>query len=114
MQELEQKLQIHKKPKSPRKNGSILQSLCLSLPIHLEREEIVILGKQGSIFDEYVVKDAIKIGFANSRQVREDATLRIRKHIESITSRRINLMTYEHARLDNSVLWESPQAWIEL
>ena len=45
------------------------QELCLNLPIHLEREEIIVLGKSGSIFDEGIVKEAIMLGFATSRRV---------------------------------------------
>ena len=72
------------------------------------------MNKQGSIFDEKVVRDAVKMGFGNSSQVREDAVVRIRSQLESYIGRRVNICTYEQARLDNSVLWESPQAWIEL
>ena len=47
------------------------------MPIHLEREEIVVLSKKGSIFDDNIVKEAIMLGFATSRYVRDDAVTKI-------------------------------------
>ena len=72
------------------------------------------LTKQGSVFDEAVVKEAVMLGFATSRTVREDAVLKIRRSLEGYTARRVNIATYEQARLDNSVLWERPAESIDM
>ena len=61
------------------------------------------MSKSGSIFDEGVVKDAILLGFATSRYVKEDAVNKIIRSLETYTARKINVMTYERARLDNSL-----------
>ena len=84
------------------------------MPIHPEREEIIVLSKNGSIFDEGIVKEAIMLGFATSRRVGEDAVSKIMRSLESYTARKINVVTYERARLDNSVDWEPPAESIDL
>ena len=94
--------------------GRPTHQLCLGLPENLEKEEIVILSKQGNVFDESQVKESVCLGFGSSRRVREDATVLIRRAISNFTGQKINIITYEQARLDNSVLWERPKTWIEL
>ena len=113
VEELEARQRKHKKMKKESRMN-VPQALCLSLPIHLEREEIIVLSKQGNILDEGVVKDAIMVGFATSRNVREDAVYKIIRSLESYTARKINVVTYERTRLDNSVEWEVPAESIDL
>ena len=68
--ELETKLsKLNDKIEKKSKKKDHLDHLCLTLPIHLEMEELVVLQKQGSIFDEKTVKEAVMLGFATSRQV---------------------------------------------
>lgn len=113
VEELEERHKKHRRNRTPNKMKA-RQELCLNLPIHLEREEIIVLGKSGSIFDEGIVKEAIMLGFATSRRVGEDAVIKIMRSLESYTARKINVVTYERARIDNSVEWESPAESIDL
>ena len=54
------------------------------------------------------------LGFATSRYVRDDAVTKIVRQLESYTARKINIVTYERARLDNSIKWEAPAEFIDL
>ena len=56
-------------------------------------EEIVVLQKQGSIFDETTVKETVMLGFATSRQVSQDATFKIARSLEGYTGRKVNIIT---------------------
>ena len=119
IEELQKELDSkRKKEKSEKKRkkmgGDQLEHLCLQLPIHLMQEEIVLLSKQGSVFDDIVVKEALMLGFTTSRQVREDAVDKIRRSLEGYTARKVNIFTYEQTRLDNSLLWERPSESIEI
>ena len=80
----------------------------------MEKEEIVVLSKKGSIFDDNMVKEAIMLGFATSRYIRDDAVIKIIRQLESYTARKVNIVTYERARLDNSIKWEAPVEYIDL
>ena len=54
------------------------------------------------------------LGFATSRAVREDAVVQIKRSLEGYTARKINIITYEQTRMDNSVLWERPYESVEV
>ena len=56
-------------------------------------EEIVVLQKQGSIFDETTVKETVMLGFATSRQVSQDATFKIARSLEGYSGRKVNIIT---------------------
>ena len=72
------------------------------------------MSKAGSIFDEGIVKDAILLGFATSRRVGDDAVNKIIRSLETYTTRKVNIVTYERARPDNSLKREAPEEYIEL
>ena len=116
VEELENKNRKYKKHRSTNKMGisQSRQELCLSLPIHLEKEEIIVMSKAGSIFDDGIVKDAVLLGFATSRRVGDDAVNKIIRSLETYTTRKVNIVTYERARPDNSLKREAPEEYIEL
>ena len=95
--ELESQLKKYRKSSyKMKKNNPGANYLYMPLPIlNMVPEEIIVLEQHGNIFDEAKVKQSLLMGFATSRQVRDDALLKIRKSIESLTGRKINIFSYE-------------------
>ena len=117
IEELESKLGVFKKKKHRQMSvhGMALDhQLYMTLPISLEIEEVILLGKQGSLFDETRTKEAVLHGFSNSRKIADDAVIKMGKQLENCTGYKVHIFTYEQARLDNSVHWERPENWIDL
>ena len=72
-----------------------LALLCLSLPLNIEREELIVLSKQGSIFDDTVVRDSLVMAFNTSMRVTGDAVTKVQKALETYSARKVNILTYE-------------------
>ena len=98
IEELESKLGVFKK-KKPRQmsvHGMALdQQLYMTLPISLEKEEVILLGKQGSLFDETIAKEAVLHGFSNSRKIADDAVIKMGRQLENCTGYKVHIFTYE-------------------
>lgn len=104
-----------KSKKKKNKGGSSgSKQLCLSLPINIEREELIVLSKRGSILDDSVVRDALVMAFTTSLRIADDAINKVHKALEGYSARKINIFIHEQVRLDNTVIWERPAECIEI
>jgi len=57
------------------------------LPLNVEKEELVVMGRSGSVLDENVVRDALVMGFTTSLRVADDAVAKIKKSLQGYSGR---------------------------